>query len=513
MSDELNAFQHQVLPELSGEGRILSQPVGGDFGITSEVPDWEDVLDWQAGRRPLSQGYYRLVPPPMLQQVKQALERQYPERTAVLFCSAHQAMQELEDLFEVKGLSKAQLSCPEGMPADLGEGEGVVLNLGMGEIRAGAALLKDAELAQELHERNRRRGGSLSARNVATLWNLPIAPDFDPQAEAFCRTRLLELEGAEHAFFYPSGMAAVTAALDLVLSVAQPKMIVLGNVYRDSHLLLEEMHWAGRSVHCEFLDWNDLDGLREGLKDPEVSAVLVETVTNPLIEIPDLPAISACCREAECFLIVDSTMASPLNVQPLKLGADVVIHSTSKYLSGGNAHGGGVILCNHDEWAKGLFAAQRHLKNTLSPLEFAPLSEGLATFEERMHRFNANGQSVADLLRAHPAVESVYYGNHGVPEWLSGLGSVVSAVLKDRSMEALERFYRAELPGIIKAPSLGSNQTLFCPYVFLAYTDKSEEYLEACGLTTTLLRFAVGCEEDLSEILGGIQDALDGLDA
>jgi cystathionine beta-lyase/cystathionine gamma-synthase len=204
-------------------------------------------------------------------------------------------------------------------------------------------------------------------------------------------------------------------------------------------------------------------------------------------------------------------MASPYNVTPLQLGADVVIHSTSKYLSGHNSHGGGVVLTTSSDWHKRLRTDQTTYDNHLSSAEFTSLHEGLISFPYRMPRFNANGQALAALLRSHPAVEKVYYGNQGRPEWLKGLGSVVSCELKNASLSKLETFYNQPLRGLIKAPSLGSNQTLFCPYVLLAYYDKSEEYLRDCNLSKYLLRFATGCEENFDTVLSSVSNALDAL--
>jgi len=113
------------------------------------------------------------------------------------------------------------------------------------------------------------------------------------------------------------------------------------------------------------------------------------------------------------------------------------------------------------------------------------------------------------MLRRHPAVETVYYGNAGCPDWLSGLGSVVSCELRDPSIAKVETFFNQPLAGVVKAPSLGSNETLFCPYVLLAYYDKTDEYLRSCNLSKTLFRFAAGSEEDFSEVLQSISAALD----
>jgi cystathionine gamma-synthase len=141
-------------------------------------------------------------------------------------------------------------------------------------------------------------------------------------------------------------------------------------------------------------------------------------------------------------------------------------------------------------------------------MEYTPLLRGLETFESRMPRFNANGAALAEMLRAHSAVETVYYGNEGCPDWLHGLGSVVSCELKAPSLEKVAALFDQPMPGVIKAPSLGSNRTLFCPYVLLAYYDKSDPYLHDCNLSKTLLRFAAGCEEDFVQVMEGISEAL-----
>lgn len=501
----------KILPELSREQSasewIHTTSVTGTYGITASVRDFDEVMDWQEHRRELTQGYYRLVHPPVVQELKLRLEKKYPGFTAVLFTSAALAEKELLELYELKKSFPA-ISFHSELPEALLATSAHVVSLDVESIDAGVVFLEDKDLAAELHERNRRRGGSLSARNVQALLEGKCR-FIESGIEAACANALLEMEKASSIHFYPSGMGAVTAVLDLAITPEQNRVVVLGNVYRDTHLILEEQAWAGRDMQTDFLDTHDLEGLAKRIKDSAVAAVVIETITNPLIEIPDLPEIARLCQEAGKALLVDSTMACPLNVCPLDLGATVVMHSTSKYLSGSNTHGGGIVLTNHKEWAQKLSDQQREFGNRLSPLEFPPLLEGLHTYPERLKRFNRNGEALAECLRSHPAVETVYFANQGVPDWLKGVGSVVSCELKEPSLEKLASFFDADLPGVVKAPSLGSNQTLFCPYVFLAYYDKSDEYLRECNLSKTLLRFAAGCEDDFSQVLDGVRRALD----
>lgn len=487
---------------------IHTRSVQGTFGITAAVESFAEVIDWQEKRRGLTQGYYRLIHPPRIQHLKSRLEAAYPGYTAVFFASGGVARREWEDLCALHQLP-AILQVSETLPESLSAPANLLdLQDAACEVFAGILLLRDAGLAAELHERNRRRGGALSARNAAWLLGDADATAPQPGALQEIRRRLCAMEGADSAFLYPSGMAAVTAALDLALTPETPGLVVMGNVYRDTHLLLEEMPWAACRVEAHLLDTHDLQGLEKQLQDPRVGAVFLETITNPLIEVPDLPAIAARAHAAGRQVLVDSTMATPMNCQPLRWGADVVIHSTSKYLSGSNTHGGGAVLTRSRDWADALAVSQVRLRSELSPLEAPALLEGLSSFAERMPRFQRNGAALAAALRAHPAIRSVYYGTDTPTPWLNGLGSVVSAELADDSPEAFARFFDAPLHGLIKAPSLGSDQTLFCPYVYLTYYDKTDAYLRDCRLPRHLLRFACGCEEDFAPVLAAVDDAL-----
>jgi len=509
LSEPLDSILPPYSPELKESEWIHTTSVTGPYGITASVKDWNEVIDWQEHHRSLTQGYYRLIPTPQVREVTTRLEAQFPGFYAVAISSGALAHKELKNACEVSG-NQTPIEYHVGLPLGLEVTSNHVLEFSSTAGQAGIVLTQQKKVAELLFERNRRRGGALSSRVAQDLLH-GGAVEIDIREAENCAENLCEWEQANHAFFYPSGMAAVTAALEHVLTQERNRMIVLGNVYRDTHLLLEEQPWAGIDVQTDFLDTHDHAGLKERIQDPSVAGVLIETITNPLIEIPDLPGIAAICKQAKIPLLVDSTMAGPLNATPLTLGAEVLIHSTSKYLSGQNTHGGGVILTSNAQRAESIHEAQQKTQNLLAPVEFSDLNKGIATYPERLNRFNQNGEAVADLLRNHPAVDTVFYAADQRPEWLKGMAGVVSCELKDPSLEKVATFFDAPLPGILKAPSLGSDQTLFCPYVLLAYYDKSDEYLRESNLSKTLLRFAMGSEENIQPVLDGIRIALDAL--
>ena len=231
--------------------------------------------------------------------------------------------------------------------------------------------------------------------------------------------------------------------------------------------------------------------------------------------MPDLEAIAAIAKNAAIPFYVDNTMATPLNCQPLHWGADAVIHSTSKYLSGTNTHGGGVVLCNDDTLAQKLIHCQALLNNSISPYEADALLTSLHDFTERMQRFNANGLKLAKFLEKHPAVEKTHYALlessgtfNTAKRILNGGGGVVSFELKDSSLDAVRRFYDSPMPHVHKAPSLGSDETLMCPYVLLTYYKKDDAYLRMLRLNRHLLRVSCGCEKDFTPILNELDAAL-----
>ena len=211
--------------------------------------------------------------------------------------------------------------------------------------------------------------------------------------------------------------------------------------------------------------------------------------------------------------MIDNTLATPVNCKPLDWGADLVIHSTSKYLNGNNNHGGGVVLFRTDKWK---WAMERyHQQWGLEPgiHEIRTLLQNLEDFGERMERFNSNGVKAVDFLQKHPAVEKVFHGSltyqeRTSPEWLLGYGSVISFTLISGNLESLRLFYDQLPAPLLKAPTLGSNQTLVCPYALLAHYHEPPSFFEHHRIPRHLVRLAVGCEEDLDPIFAALDQGL-----
>ncbi|MFO1520526.1 MAG: PLP-dependent transferase [Kiritimatiellia bacterium] len=555
-----------------------TESIFGPHGITAHIPSMARILDWQEQRAIPYQGYYRLIHPPFLKRLRARLQAHYAVDWAVPYCSPEIALKELleflrfphpaQRVFLAPGserLARAALAagfpcapapdaaraaagdvllfgeassvsaralldafrsagatlvgCSPSLPAardavDLSDWWVAALEDETAGLTAAFTLTRRRTQAVDLNERNRRRGGLMPSR--AAAWWLG-GPDAAPEAKVVdeVASRLAELEGARHAFVYPSGMHGIVEAFETLWTPERPEFVVVGHPYSDSHLILGEMPWAPGRLLTHFLQVSEQDRLPALLAGGQVGAVLLETLTNPLIEIPDLPAIAAACRAAGVPLVVDNTFATPANCRPLQHGATVVLHSTSKFLSGSNEHGGGVVMTSDDAIARRLADRQKRLRNRMSPFEAAALAATLPTFADRMRRFNANGLRVARLLASHPAVERVYFP--GMPEspvpsdastWLSGFGSVVSFTFREPGLDPVRRMYDTPTPSIRKAPTLGSDATLMCPYVMLTYYRRTDEYLRPYRLPRYLVRLAVGSEVDFAGVEADLLRAL-----
>ncbi|MGK5091059.1 PLP-dependent transferase [Deltaproteobacteria bacterium TL4] len=388
------------------------------------------------------------------------------------------------------------------------------ISFGSHTIEGGVILSNADRQMAELNERRKRRGTVLSSRNIEFLMNDTPAQETNIALKQVSQ-QLCTMEKAHQAFLFPSGMNTIATLFSLLRSPKKSQIIAIGHLYTDTYALLTYDRLRIGSSQNVFLDSNEIDQLPDVITE-QTAAIITETITNPLNDVPDLEAIAKTAHQYHIPFIVDNTFATPYNCNPLTLGADYVVHSTTKYLNGTNDHAGGAVLVRNAQQAELIQQFQQQWHNQLSPLEAEVLWEHLQDLDERMPKFNQNALKVATFLNAHPAVQKVYFNalpSHSSYEVaqkiLRGPGSVVSFVLKENHLEALRRFYNAPLDPILKAPSLGSNQTLLCPYTLLAHYHEEDRLLAELHLSRYLIRIAVGCEETIEPILAGLQRGLE----
>jgi cystathionine beta-lyase/cystathionine gamma-synthase len=375
-------------------------------------------------------------------------------------------------------------------------------------VRAGAVLGNADRVMARLAEQVKRRGAILSSRVAdCFLGANSTQAALDPAAPHRIAEALCRLEGGTNAFLYCSGMSAITRVLDILRRRGRSHIIAVGHLYSDTYQTL-------RLGANRFLGVDEVDAL-DGLVTEDTAAILTETITNPLSDVPDLEVLSRVARAHGVPLVVDNTIATPANCHPFDFGADYVIHSTTKYLNGRNDHGGGVVIVREPLLARQLSDSQSLLNDEMSPLEASALEKNLGSFPERMCRFNENAVNVASFLARHPGVARVFFNN--IPSHrsfatarrlLKGPGSVISFTLMRNTWEGLRAFYDSRLHGIVKAPSLGSDVTLLCPYTLLTHFDDTDEELAEIGLPRFLVRISVGCERDISAVIESLDTAL-----
>ncbi len=554
------------LIDLEALGHPNNQPVGGKYAITGTADTLEFIKKWQEDNQKPFYGYYRITESPISRRITESLKSHYEVRHALLYASVNSALYEWIDYFVkcskqtplllvddlkkwewvaqivsalggrfsvfqsfqmsfkakqpvvfafeqinlkiqdcLQQAQKARASVAylsdhlESLPpqeakffiADFKDEQANVL---------GGAVLSSVDLPMEVLAKRRAEVGCvLSPRNADFLSKKDPAPMPHADEDALQRN-LCQLEGANHGILFCTGMQAIVAAQEVLKTGQKNRFIVIGVLYKDTYVhLLED-----KAQHL-FLGADELHLLEDSF-DETIAGVITETITNPLNQKINLPEIAKICQAHQVPFIVDNTLATPVNCQPLKLGASFSIHSTVKYLSGGNDHAGGVLFADDLVLARRLKDYQQLYALGMSPLEVNVLSSQLVDFKERMVRFEKNVSEVAKFLSQSPKVGKLYYQDQ-VDDFCQGRGSMISFTLDPNHLETLKKFY--DSLELVKAPTLGSNETLVCPYTLLTYYHQTDDFLQEIGLPRYLVRIAVGCEEDLTPVITALQKALD----
>ncbi len=320
---------------------------------------------------------------------------------------------------------------------------------------------------------------------------------------------LAALEGAEFGIAFASGLAATQAILELL---SGGDHLVLGdNVYGGTFRLVDKIMSRFGLTYTQ-VDTSDLAALR-GAIQPNTKLVMLETPTNPMLGLTDIAAVRGLMKElgTAALLAVDNTFATPFNQRPLELGADLVFHSTTKYLNGHSDSIGGVAVTNSVELSERLHFIQNAAGAILSPMESWLILRGTKTLHLRMERHNANALEIARWLEQRKDLKSVYYpGLESHPQHelakrqMKGFSGIVSFDTGDtertRRMAAAFKIFAL-------AESLGGVESLICHPVSMTHGSVPEGDRAKLGITDSLLRLSVGVE-DVRDLIEDLERAL-----
>ena len=318
---------------------------------------------------------------------------------------------------------------------------------------------------------------------------------------------LASLEGGVASRVFGSGMAAINAITSMLKSGDH---VVCGNdLYGGTPRLFNQVLTAF-GLEFSYVDTSDAKNVEKALRK-NTRMVYVETPTNPLMRLSDLQEIAKICRRNKAELIVDNTFMSPYFQQPLALGADMVVHSTTKFLNGHSDGLGGVVVCSTQDQADKLAFLQKCAGAILSPFECWMMLRGVKTLAARMEIHDRNGRAVADFLANHKKVKKVFYpglADHPQHELakrqMSGFGSMIT--FETGSLKNANRMLK-KLQVCSLGESLGGVETLISHPATMTHAALGEKGRKAIGLTDGLVRISVGIE-DLQDILNDLEMGL-----
>jgi cystathionine gamma-synthase len=332
----------------------------------------------------------------------------------------------------------------------------------------------------------------------------------NPTVRAF-EDKVKELESAEAATSFASGMAAISNVLATFLKPG------------DRVVSIKESYGGTNKIFNDFLPPLNIDVcLCETTNYDQIEVEIargcqllyLETPTNPTIKIIDIERLSAAAKKVGALVVVDNTFATPINQNPLQLGADIVLHSASKYL-GGHADALGGVICGSHALVKQVYHYREINGATLSPMDAYSFIRGMKTLKLRVERQNQNAMAVASWLQQHPQVDQVNYPgleshpNHNVASrQMSGYGGMLSFSVKG-GLDAIKNFL-PRLKYAHMAANLGCVETVVGPPVTTSHVECSAEERAAAGIPEGLVRYSAGIE-DIEDLIADLEQALSHL--
>ncbi|MGD7047559.1 bifunctional cystathionine gamma-lyase/homocysteine desulfhydrase [Rossellomorea marisflavi] len=316
-----------------------------------------------------------------------------------------------------------------------------------------------------------------------------------------------DLEGGERGFAFGSGMAAITAVMMLFNSGDHVVLTddVYGGTYRVMTKVLNRL-----GIESTFVDSSNPASIEEAIRE-NTKAVYIETPTNPLLKITDIKEAAALAKKHDLLTIVDNTFSTPYWQNPLALGADIVLHSATKYLGGHSDVVAGLVVVNSDQLAEDLFFVQNSTGGVLGPQDSWLLIRGIKTLGLRMEEHEINTKKIVDFLLQHPKVSKVYYpgleshSNHEIAKaQASGFGGMVSF---DVGSEANADRLLTNTKYFTLAESLGAVESLISVPARMTHASIPKDRRDELGITDGLVRISVGLE-DVEDLIEDIDQAL-----
>lgn len=320
---------------------------------------------------------------------------------------------------------------------------------------------------------------------------------------------LAALENAQHGLCFSSGQGAS----DAIIKMLRPgdEVIATNDLYGGSYRMFTKIY-EPMGIKFHFVSMQDASNIKNFI-NPNTKMLWVETPTNPTMQIIDIKACAAIAKESKLILVVDNTFASPYLQNPLDLGADIVMHSVTKYLGGHSDVVMGAICTNNKEYFDQLAFIHNSCGATPGPMDSFLVLRGIKTLHVRMDRHCSNGKVIAEYLRAHPKVDKVYWPgfadhpNHDIAKaQMKNFGGMISFTLKGASVE--ETFTMASKVKVFSlAESLGGVESLLNHPATMTHASIPKEEREKVGVTDTLIRLSVGIE-DIEDLIADLKQAI-----
>lgn len=320
---------------------------------------------------------------------------------------------------------------------------------------------------------------------------------------------LAALENGRFGITFASGLAAI----DAVVKLLRPgdEVVAVNDLYGGTYRLFMTV-FAHYGIRFTFTDLGNPEAL-DALITPNTKLVWVETPTNPVLQVVDIAAIAARCKSNGILLAVDNTFATPYLQNPLDLGADMVMHSVTKYLGGHSDVIMGALVVNDEALAQQLYTLQNSCGAVHGPMDAFLVLRGVKTLHLRMKAHCENGEAIAKWLREHPKVDKVYYPgleshpNHEVAaRQMRGFGGMVAFTLKNHDLEQTKRIV-SQTQVFALAESLGGVESLIGHPATMTHASIPKEEREKSGVTDSLIRLSVGVE-DLSDLIADLEQAI-----